>query len=187
MPCLRGPLGRSRTLASKMHVLLGGAALSEVRSPLLGAAAVGRWLVRGWGRPSVGPVAHLLGSPRAGSPARALLKVGSLSVKCLSTPCHTSGHICYFVTKPGSSEPPAVFTGECAGVCAGPRDSLQRPPWLRDASQHWGRRSRAFAASCAGLLVNLPRPSGRAQEGPSVRGTVRTGLSSNLGGGASPF
>nr|XP_038941115.1 hydroxyacylglutathione hydrolase, mitochondrial isoform X2 [Rattus norvegicus] len=40
------------------------------------------------------------------------LQVGSLSVKCLSTPCHTSGHICYFVSKPGSSEPSAVFTGE---------------------------------------------------------------------------
>lgn len=41
-----------------------------------------------------------------------LFQVGSLSVKCLSTPCHTSGHICYFVSKPGSSEPSAVFTGE---------------------------------------------------------------------------
>ncbi|XP_047636896.1 hydroxyacylglutathione hydrolase, mitochondrial isoform X5 [Phacochoerus africanus] len=40
------------------------------------------------------------------------LQVGSLSVKCLSTPCHTSGHICYLVSKPGSSESPAVFTGE---------------------------------------------------------------------------
>ncbi|XP_065706576.1 hydroxyacylglutathione hydrolase, mitochondrial isoform X1 [Patagioenas fasciata] len=40
------------------------------------------------------------------------LKVGSLNVKCLSTPCHTSGHICYYVTKPNSSEPPAVFTGD---------------------------------------------------------------------------
>ncbi|XP_065780093.1 hydroxyacylglutathione hydrolase, mitochondrial isoform X2 [Muntiacus reevesi] len=40
------------------------------------------------------------------------LQVGSLSVKCLSTPCHTSGHICYFVTKPNSPEPPAVFTGD---------------------------------------------------------------------------
>lgn len=52
-------------------------------------------------------------------PLCALLQVGSLNVKCLSTPCHTSGHICYFVTKPGSSEPPAVFTGEGSGVCAG--------------------------------------------------------------------
>ncbi|OXB68800.1 hypothetical protein ASZ78_002215 [Callipepla squamata] len=40
------------------------------------------------------------------------LKVGSLNVKCLCTPCHTSGHICYYVTKPNSSEPPAVFTGD---------------------------------------------------------------------------
>ncbi|XP_060116535.1 hydroxyacylglutathione hydrolase, mitochondrial-like [Heteronotia binoei] len=39
-------------------------------------------------------------------------QVGSLNVKCLSTPCHTSGHICYFVTKPNSSETPAVFTGD---------------------------------------------------------------------------
>nr|BAG61813.1 unnamed protein product [Homo sapiens] len=40
------------------------------------------------------------------------LQVGSLNVKCLATPCHTSGHICYFVSKPGGSEPPAVFTGD---------------------------------------------------------------------------
>ncbi|XP_061455178.1 hydroxyacylglutathione hydrolase, mitochondrial isoform X1 [Rhineura floridana] len=39
-------------------------------------------------------------------------QVGKLNVKCLATPCHTSGHICYFVTKPNSSEPPAVFTGD---------------------------------------------------------------------------
>ena len=46
----------------------------------------------------------------------ALFKVGSLNVKCLSTPCHTSGHICYFVSKPNSPEPPVVFTGEYSGV-----------------------------------------------------------------------
>lgn len=40
------------------------------------------------------------------------LKVGSLTVKCLFTPCHTTGHICYYVTKDSSSEPPAVFTGD---------------------------------------------------------------------------
>ncbi|XP_038676850.1 hydroxyacylglutathione hydrolase, mitochondrial isoform X1 [Scyliorhinus canicula] len=39
-------------------------------------------------------------------------KVGSLNVRCLFTPCHTSGHICYFVTKENSSEAPAVFTGD---------------------------------------------------------------------------
>ncbi|XP_056144721.1 hydroxyacylglutathione hydrolase, mitochondrial isoform X4 [Lampris incognitus] len=39
-------------------------------------------------------------------------KVGSLSVKCLFTPCHTTGHICYFVTKENGTDPPAVFTGD---------------------------------------------------------------------------
>ncbi|KAK0153122.1 Hydroxyacylglutathione hydrolase, mitochondrial [Merluccius polli] len=39
-------------------------------------------------------------------------KVGSLTVKCLFTPCHTTGHICYYVTKENSTEPPAVFTGD---------------------------------------------------------------------------
>lgn len=35
--------------------------------------------------------------------------IGNLSVKCLSTPCHTRGHICYYVT--GEGHPPSVFTG----------------------------------------------------------------------------
>lgn len=35
--------------------------------------------------------------------------IGSLKVKCLFTPCHTSGHICYYVT--GDGDTPAVFTG----------------------------------------------------------------------------
>lgn len=38
-------------------------------------------------------------------------KVGSLNIKCLSTPCHTKGHICYYVTDAeGTSQ--AVFTGD---------------------------------------------------------------------------
>ncbi len=39
------------------------------------------------------------------------LKVGGLSVSCLFTPCHTSGHICYFVEDSGGGGP-AVFTGD---------------------------------------------------------------------------
>lgn len=38
-------------------------------------------------------------------------KVGNLNVKCLFTPCHTTGHICYYVTST-SGEQPAVFTGD---------------------------------------------------------------------------
>ncbi|XP_013063080.2 hydroxyacylglutathione hydrolase, mitochondrial-like isoform X3 [Biomphalaria glabrata] len=39
------------------------------------------------------------------------LKIGNLNVKCLFTPCHTAGHICYYVTNPNDSES-AVFTGD---------------------------------------------------------------------------
>ncbi|KAL6423161.1 hypothetical protein ACFW04_010086 [Cataglyphis niger] len=43
--------------------------------------------------------------------------IGNLSVKCLATPCHTRGHICYYVT--GEEHPPTVFTGDTlfAGGC----------------------------------------------------------------------
>ena len=27
------------------------------------------------------------------------IKVGGLNIQCLFTPCHTSGHICYYVTQ----------------------------------------------------------------------------------------
>ncbi len=37
-------------------------------------------------------------------------KVGELSVKCLFTPCHTKGHICYYVE--GGDDSRAVFTGD---------------------------------------------------------------------------
>ncbi|KAF4519219.1 hypothetical protein B566_EDAN015325 [Ephemera danica] len=40
------------------------------------------------------------------------LQLGSLNIKCLATPCHTSGHICYFVEHAQSGDPPAVFTGD---------------------------------------------------------------------------
>ncbi|KAJ8923150.1 hypothetical protein NQ315_001704 [Exocentrus adspersus] len=36
--------------------------------------------------------------------------IGDINVECLFTPCHTSGHICYYLTAPG--QPPAVFTGD---------------------------------------------------------------------------
>ncbi|XP_017080139.1 hydroxyacylglutathione hydrolase, mitochondrial isoform X3 [Drosophila eugracilis] len=38
--------------------------------------------------------------------------IGSLNVKCLSTPCHTTGHICYHVTSQEGSGEGAVFTGD---------------------------------------------------------------------------
>jgi hydroxyacylglutathione hydrolase len=38
-------------------------------------------------------------------------KVGNICVKALHTPCHTRGHICYYVTTTDSC-PPHVFTGD---------------------------------------------------------------------------
>jgi hydroxyacylglutathione hydrolase len=40
------------------------------------------------------------------------LNIGSLKVTCLFTPCHTTGHICYFVSKNEANLQPAVFTGD---------------------------------------------------------------------------
>ena len=37
-------------------------------------------------------------------------QLGSLTVSCYETPCHTTGHICYFVTS--NEEDRAVFTGD---------------------------------------------------------------------------
>ena len=46
------------------------------------------------------------------------LSIGQLSVTCLYTPCHTSGHICYYVTSNNSSDNnnKAVFTGKCTYI-----------------------------------------------------------------------
>ena len=37
-------------------------------------------------------------------------QVGGLTVRCLETPCHTTGHICYYVTSKDNASK-AVFTG----------------------------------------------------------------------------
>jgi len=38
-------------------------------------------------------------------------KLGSLNIQCLTTPCHTTGHICYYVTDQDTNEK-LVFTGD---------------------------------------------------------------------------
>ncbi|KAL0841476.1 hypothetical protein ABMA28_015153 [Loxostege sticticalis] len=38
--------------------------------------------------------------------------IGHLNVQCLFTPCHTTGHICYFVSAPEEGNETAVFTGD---------------------------------------------------------------------------
>lgn len=39
------------------------------------------------------------------------INIGNLLVTCLLTPCHTKGHVCYFVEDKNGG-PPAVFTGD---------------------------------------------------------------------------
>lgn len=36
---------------------------------------------------------------------------GAIHVRCLFTPCHTSGHMCYFMWEDGSPDAPALFSG----------------------------------------------------------------------------
>jgi len=40
------------------------------------------------------------------------LNIGSLKVTCLFTPCHTTGHICYYVQTDEREDSAAVFTGD---------------------------------------------------------------------------
>lgn len=40
------------------------------------------------------------------------LQLGSLRIQCLATPCHTTGHICYYVKANNDSVDAAVFTGD---------------------------------------------------------------------------
>ncbi|BFZ01376.1 hypothetical protein BsWGS_04415 [Bradybaena similaris] len=65
---------------------------------------------------TVGPIEVVGGDTRIGALTRQVthgdeLQIGNLNVKCLFTPCHTSGHICYYVTGPSGTDP-AVFTGD---------------------------------------------------------------------------
>lgn len=42
-----------------------------------------------------------------------LIQLGSLEIRCLFTPCHTTGHICYFVkSAQNAALDPVVFTGD---------------------------------------------------------------------------
>lgn len=82
-------------------------------------------------------------------------------MKCLGTPCHTSGHICYYVTKPNSSEPPAVFTGEeLGGYIAGSLHCKEISCPFAFVLLTRGVCS-SLTASAAGYCVHLaPVPSG---------------------------
>ena len=39
------------------------------------------------------------------------VKIGNLNIECFATPCHTTGHICFYVTDADNGSK-AVFTGD---------------------------------------------------------------------------
>ncbi|KAM9305443.1 hydroxyacylglutathione hydrolase-like protein [Gastrophryne carolinensis] len=41
-----------------------------------------------------------------------VLKFGDINVRCLFTPCHTSGHICFYMWEDGCPDAPALFSGD---------------------------------------------------------------------------
>ncbi|XP_069840166.1 hydroxyacylglutathione hydrolase-like protein isoform X2 [Dendropsophus ebraccatus] len=41
-----------------------------------------------------------------------ILKFGDINVRCLFTPCHTSGHVCFFMWEDGCPDAPALFSGD---------------------------------------------------------------------------
>ncbi|KAM4631909.1 hydroxyacylglutathione hydrolase-like protein [Discoglossus pictus] len=40
------------------------------------------------------------------------LKFGAINVRCLFTPCHTTGHMCFFMWEDGCPDAPALFSGD---------------------------------------------------------------------------
>lgn len=59
-------------------------------------------------------------------------KIGNLNVRCLFTPCHTSGHICYYITGP-SGEEPSVFTGDTLFIAGCGRFFEGNPEQMHEA------------------------------------------------------
>lgn len=58
-------------------------------------------------------------------------KIGRLNVKVIGTPCHTRGHVCFYITAP-TGEPPIAFTGDtllvggCGVFLEGTPDEMYR-------------------------------------------------------------
>lgn len=49
--------------------------------------------------------------PPQWDPDRLSAQFGAIRVRCLFTPCHTSGHMCYFMWEDDSPDAPALFSG----------------------------------------------------------------------------
>jgi len=62
------------------------------------------------------------------------INLGSLEIDCLFTPCHTSGHICYYIKSENSeTQKPAVFTGDTLFVAGCGRFFEGTPEQMHEA------------------------------------------------------
>lgn len=59
----------------------------------------------------VGPLFIIISSGQTIRQFFSCVQFNSINVRCLFTPCHTSGHMCYFVWEDECTDAPAVFTG----------------------------------------------------------------------------
>ena len=65
-----------------------------------------------------------------------LLVGAALTVRCLHTPCHTTGHMCYVLSGGGGGGPAAAFTGDmlfvggCGRILAGDPNPEPNPNYL---------------------------------------------------------
>eukprot|EP00271_Cylindrocystis_brebissonii_P016368 TRINITY_DN3983_c0_g1_i1.p1 TRINITY_DN3983_c0_g1~~TRINITY_DN3983_c0_g1_i1.p1 ORF type:complete len:258 (+),score=79.20 TRINITY_DN3983_c0_g1_i1:208-981(+) len=59
-----------------------------------------------------GALDHVAGGTTAVQDGMRFAFGGNMEVLAMHTPCHTAGHICYYVTSTDGSADPAVFTGD---------------------------------------------------------------------------
>lgn len=96
-----------------------GCAGGSLSSPGAGS----HWSRRSWTHPDPHEICDPLG-PRHGvgrsgesvcspqwDPDPLSPQFGAIRVRCLFTPCHTSGHMCYFMWEDDSLDAPALFSG----------------------------------------------------------------------------
>ncbi|XP_068764822.1 hydroxyacylglutathione hydrolase-like protein isoform X2 [Struthio camelus] len=88
------------------------------------------------------------------------LTFGAIRVRCLFTPGHTSGHVCYFMWEDESPDAPALFSGDtlfvggCGRLCEGTAEQMY--------------------ANLTGVLSALPKETRRDDEDlPTVPSTLQ--------------
>ena len=124
-----------------------------------------------------------------------LEQVGSLAFRTIATPCHTAGHVCFYLDGDGDGEgrPPAVFTGDTMFVGGCGNFNSGTPAQMYAAlcvklnalpgdtevfvGHEYTRRNLAFAATVepdnAALLAKLEWAGGAEQTVPTTIASER--------------